>query len=91
MRGVALYPDPKGLLFSPHDVKGVQMGYAINPAEGNPAIFLDGEWKEIIPEGVWLQMTSSWDELIKNISDNYIDYPEYCAYPEIASQIKLNK
>lgn len=82
MRGVLLRLDPKGILFAPHTLNGVSWGYSIDPDEDNPAIYMDDEWKEIIPEGVWYQMVENWTQVKNTVLNNPKEYADYLAYPE---------
>lgn len=88
LRGVGLRLDPQGILFRPFEEGGIQWGYTLKPEEGQPMIFMKGEWTEFIPEGVWLQMLDLWEFMLKSMKENIKDVEYYLQYPEIASKIQ---
>lgn len=83
LRGVGIRPDPQGILFRPHIIEGIQWGYTLKPEEGQPMIFMNGEWTEFIPKGVWLQMLDLWEEMKNSMQNNISDVQEYVSYPEL--------
>lgn len=84
LRGVGLRLDPEGLLFSPHIINELQWGYTLKPDEGQPMIFMNGEWTEFIPKGVWLDMLGLWKEMKQALQKNIKDVPPvYINYPEL--------
>jgi hypothetical protein len=87
LRGVGLRLDPQGILFRSYDEGGLRWGYTLKPEEGQPMIFMDGEWTEFVPQGVWLQMLELWNEMLAEMKNNINDVQEYLEYPEIANAI----
>lgn len=83
LRGVGLRLDPLGILFRPHDYDGKQWGFTLKPEEGQPMIYMNGEWTEFVPEGVWLQMKDLWEEMKSKMQENIDDVGEYLDYPEL--------
>ena len=83
LRGVGLRLDPQGILFKPFEENGLQWGFTLKPEEGQPMIFMQDEWKEFIPKGVWLQMLDLWEEIGKGIKESPDDFQTYLEYPEI--------
>lgn len=88
LRGIGLRLDPQGILFRPFQENGLQWGYTLKPEEGQPQIFMNGEWTDFVPEGVWIQMLSLWEEMGKSMKENIGDIQEYLNYPEIARLVK---
>lgn len=83
LRGVGLRLDPQGILFAPETSGGLTWGYTIVDKTAKPAIFMNDQWTEFVPEGVWLQMLESWDNLITIIKQEPGKYEYYLQYPEI--------
>jgi hypothetical protein len=83
LSGIGLRPDPQGILFRPFEEEGIQWGYTLKPEEGQPMIFMNDEWTEFVPKGVWLQMLDLWNEIGKSIKENLGDFEGYLQYPEI--------
>lgn len=46
-------------------------------------MYINGEWKQVIPEGVWNQMLFNWDDIAKTAKEVLLEYPEYLQYPEL--------
>jgi hypothetical protein len=46
-------------------------------------MYIGGEWKDVVPEGVWAQMLANWDDIGKFANDLFSDYPQYLEYPEV--------
>jgi hypothetical protein len=46
-------------------------------------MYIGGEWKNVVPEGVWLQMLDNWDAIKKTAKEVLEEYPEYLEYPEV--------
>ena len=87
LRGIGLRPDPQEILIAPHDADGVMMGYTIIDKAQVPAMYIEGEWKDVVPEGVWVQMLNNWDSIGKTAKEVFQEYPEYLEYPEIVELI----
>lgn len=83
LRGIGLRPDPQGVLIAPHEVDGKQYGYTIIDKDRIPTMYIKGEWKDVVPEGVWYQMLANWEDISKFAEELFIGYPEYLQYPEI--------
>ena len=84
LRGVGLRLDPDSILFASETHSGLTWGYTIVDKTAKPTIFMEGEWKEFVPEGVWLQMIDIWDNLISEIKKDPEKYSHYLSYPEIS-------
>lgn len=61
MRGFRIVRDPDGILFSPFDYMGTQMGYVLTYGEGVPAVHDGNDWVVIVDD----KTASSWDEDIQ--------------------------
>jgi len=83
LRGIALRPDPQGILFKPHTDGGVQWGYTLKPLEGKPQMYMNDTWTDFVPEGVWLQMLDLWAAIGREMKVNINDVQEYLEYPEV--------
>lgn len=81
--GIGLRLDPQGILIAPHEEGGLQWGYTIIDRTKIPAMYINGEWKQVIPEGVWNQMLFNWDDIAKTAKEVLLEYPEYLQYPEL--------
>lgn len=90
LRGVGNRLDPELILFAPETVEGLAWGYTIIDKTVMPAIYMDGEWTEFIPKGVWIQMIEAWDEVIEKVKSNPEKYKQYLNYPEIKEAIEYN-
>ena len=91
LRGVGNRLDPEGILFGSNTYDGgLTWGYTIIDKTAKPSIFMDDQWTEFVPEGVWLQMIDLWDDVIKTIKDNPDKYEYYLQYPEIKERIEQN-
>lgn len=90
LRGVGNRLDPESILFAPETVNGLTWGYTIVDETAKPAIFMDGEWRDFVPEGVWLQMVEAWGKLIETIKDNPEKYSHYLQYPEISTKVNVS-
>ncbi len=88
LRGIGLRLDPQGILFKPHTEGGLQWGYTLKPEEGKPQIYMNGEWTDFVPEGVWIQMLELWQEMGNGMKENIGDIQEYLQYPEIEKLVK---
>lgn len=87
LRGIGLRLDPQGILFRSYEEGGLKWGYTLKPEEGKPQIFMNDEWTDFVPEGVWLQMLDLWKEMGKSMKENIADIQEYLEYPEIKQLI----
>jgi hypothetical protein len=83
LRGIGLRLDPQEILIAPHEEGGLSWGYTIIDRSKVPTMYIGGEWKEVVPEGVWYQMLANWDDIAKVANDIFSDYPEYLEYPEV--------
>jgi hypothetical protein len=85
LRGIGLRLDPKGILIAPHTIpgSGLQWGYTIIDRDRIPTMYINGEWQNVVPEGVWYQMLANWDDIAKFANDLFSDYPTYLEYPEV--------
>jgi hypothetical protein len=83
LRGIGLRLDPQGILFRPFEENGLQWGYTLKPEEGQPALFMNDEWTEFVPEGVWLQMLDLWAQIGRDMKANIDDVQDYLEYPEV--------
>jgi hypothetical protein len=83
LRGIGLRPDPQEILIAPYEQDGKTWGYTIINKDEIPAMFMDGEWREVIPEGVWIQMKENWNGIKSSAKEVFEEYPEYLEYPEI--------
>jgi hypothetical protein len=83
LKGIGLRPDPQGVLIAPHEEGGLQWGYTIIDRDNIPTMYIKGEWKNVVPEGVWYQMLANWDDIAKFANDLFSDYPQYLQYSEI--------
>ena len=87
LRGVGLRLDPDSILFAPETTGGLTWGYTIVDKTAKPAMYMDGEWREFVPEGVWLQMLDAWENLIKIIKQDPAKYEYYLEFPEIKESL----
>ena len=83
LRGIGLRLDPQEILIAPHVEGGLKCGYTIIDKNSIPSMFIDGEWRDVVPEGVWVQMLANWDSIAKTANDVFSEYPEYLEYPEV--------
>jgi hypothetical protein len=83
LRGIGLRLDPQEILIAPHEEGGLKWGYTIIDKNSIPSMFIDGEWRDVVPEGVWVQMLANWDSIAKTANDVFSEYPEYLEYPEV--------
>jgi hypothetical protein len=88
LRGIGLRLDPQGILIAPHEEGGLQWGYTIIDKTQIPAMYMNGEWKQVVPEGVWMQMLANWDDITKDAKEILADNPEYLKYPELKALYK---
>lgn len=88
LRGIGNRLDPDSILFAPESINGLIWGYTIVDRTSKPAIYMNDEWTDFVPEGVWLQMIDAWDNLIKTIKASPEKYEYYLNYPEIRNQIE---
>jgi hypothetical protein len=87
LRGIGLRLDPQEILIAPHEQGGLKWGYTIIDRTKIPTMYIKGEWQNVVPEGVWIQMLSNWDDIAKTAKDVFAKHPEYLDYPEIKSLI----
>lgn len=87
LRGVGLRLDPESILFAPEETGGLVWGYTIVDRTAKPAMFMNDEWTQFVPEGVWLQMLDAWDNLINTIKKNPEKFEYYLRYPEIKEAV----
>ena len=85
LRGIGLRLDPQGILIAPHEYPdtGLTWGYTIIDRDRIPTMYINGEWRDVVPEGVWNQMLANWDDIGKFANDLFSDYPTYLDYPEV--------
>lgn len=83
LRGIGLRLDPQEILIAPHEEGGLKWGYTIIDRTNIPTMYIKGEWQNVVPEGVWVQMLANWDDIAKTANDVFSDYPEYLEYPEV--------
>jgi hypothetical protein len=50
-------------------------------------MYINGEWRDVVPAGVWSQMLANWDDIAKFANDLFSDYPTYLDYPEVRKLI----
>lgn len=87
LKGIGLRLDPQGILIAPHEEGGLQWGYTIIDKTHIPTMYIGGEWKNVVPEGVWLQMLDNWDNITKDAKEVLKEYPNYLDYPELKALI----
>jgi hypothetical protein len=83
LRGIGLRLDPQEILIAPHEEGGLLWGYTIIDRTKIPTMYIKGEWQNVVPEGVWVQMLANWDDIAKTANDVFSDYPQYLEYPEV--------
>jgi hypothetical protein len=83
LKGIGLRLDPQEILIAPHEEGGLSWGYTIIDKTQIPTMYIGGEWKNVVPEGVWLQMLDNWDAIKKTAREVLAEYPEYLKYPEL--------
>jgi hypothetical protein len=83
LKGIGLRLDPQEILIAPHEEGGLKWGYTITDKAHIPTMYIGGEWKDVVPEGVWLQMLDNWDAIKKTAKEVLAEYPEYLEYPEV--------
>ncbi len=90
LKGIGIRLDPQEILIGPYSEpdSGLTWGYTIIDKTQIPTMYIEGEWKPVVPEGVWLQMLDNWDDLAKNAAQVFEEYPEYLDYPEVKALIK---
>jgi hypothetical protein len=87
LRGIGLRLDPQEILIAPSAEGGLTWGYTIIDKTNIPTMYMDGEWRDVVPKGVWLQMLDNWDDVIKTIKNNQDEFSHYLGYPEIKDAI----
>ena len=87
LRGIGLRLDPQEILIAPHEEGGLKWGYTIIDKTQIPTMFIRGDWKPVVPEGVWVQMLANWEDISKFADSLFNDYPEYIEYPEIKNLV----
>jgi hypothetical protein len=85
--GIGLRLDPQEILIAPHEEGGLKWGYTIIDKTQIPTMYIGGEWKNVVPEGVWLQMLDNWANIAKNAKQVLEEHPEYLEYPELKALI----
>jgi hypothetical protein len=88
LRGIGVRLDPQEILIAPYQKDGLMWGYTIIDKTTIPTMYIMGEWKEVVPEGVWLQMLENWNNIPKTAKNIVKDHPEYLDYPEIKELFK---
>lgn len=83
LRGIGLRLDPQEILIAPHEEGGLKWGYTIIDRTKIPTMYIGEEWKDVVPEGVWVQMLANWDDIAKTANEVFTEYPEYLEYPEV--------
>jgi hypothetical protein len=83
LKGIGLRLDPQEILIAPHEEGGLKWGYTIIDRTKIPTMYMGGEWKEVVPEGVWVQMLANWDDIAKTAKEVLQEYPSYLEYPEL--------
>jgi hypothetical protein len=83
LHGIGLRLDPQGILIAPHEEGGLQWGYTIIDRDKVPTMYIDGNWVDVVPVGVWSQMLSNWDDISSFANDLFSDHPGYLEYPEV--------
>lgn len=83
LRGIGLRLDPQEILIAPYRQDGLSWGYTIIDKTQIPTMYIDGEWKPVVPQGVWLQMLDNWESIKKTAKEVFTEYPQYLEYPEI--------
>jgi hypothetical protein len=83
LKGIGLRLDPAGILIAPSETNGLIWGYTIIDKTQIPTMFMNDEWSEVVPKGVWLQMLENW-EALKGIDQSVFERnPVYKQYPEL--------
>lgn len=85
LRGIGLRLDPQEILIAPYEEpsSGLKWGYTIIDKTQIPSMYMNGEWRDVVPEGVWVQMLENWDNIAKTAKQVLKEYPEYLQYPEL--------
>lgn len=83
LRGIGLRLDPQEILIAPFEQGGLKWGYTIIDKTQIPSMYIGGEWKNVVPEGVWLQMLENWAGISKTAKQVLEEYPDYLQYPEL--------
>ena len=83
LRGIGLRLDPQEILIAPHTKGGLSWGYTIIDKSQTPSMFIAGEWREVVPEGVWSQMIVNWEDIAKSARTILEENPSYLEYPEL--------
>jgi hypothetical protein len=83
LRGIGLRLDPAGILIAPNEEGGLIWSYTIIDKTQIPTMYIEDEWKPVVPEGVWLQMLDNWEELKKIDRSVFDRNPIYLTYPEL--------
>jgi hypothetical protein len=85
LRGVRLWGDPDGILESPFEEYGQQMGYVFVYGEEAPSVFDGTKWVSIVAEGKTIQPT--------DISNQYYKILEHAkvnpVYQDISKHIAM--
>ena len=87
LKGIGLRLDPQEILIAPSNEGGLSWGYTIIDKTHIPTMYMGGEWKNVVPEGVWLQMLDNWDDVINTIKNDQDGFSHYLGYPEIKDAI----
>jgi hypothetical protein len=83
LRGIGIRLDPQEILIAPHSKGGLSWGYTIIDKSQIPSMFIAGEWRDVVPEGVWNQMLDNWEDIAKTSKDVIDNNPSYLEYPEV--------
>lgn len=87
LRGIGIRLDPQEILIAPYEEGGLKWGYTIIDKTQIPTMYINSDWAEVVPEGVWIQMLENWDSIAKTAKEVLEEYPEYLEYPEVKALI----
>lgn len=87
LKGIGLRLDPQEILIAPHTEGGLTWGYTIIDSTKIPTMYIKGEWQQVVPEGVWVQMLANWEDIAKTAKEVLAEYPSYLDYPEVKALI----
>ena len=83
LRGIGIRLDPQEILIAPHTQGGLTWGYTIIDRDKVPTMYINGEWRDVVPVGVWSQMLENWDDIAKFANDLFSEHTIYLDYPEV--------
>lgn len=89
MRGFRIVRDPDGILFSPFDYLGTQMGYVLTYGEGIPAIHNGQDWVPVITEEAISTFEESLQSLIIEQGTKIAGAIKNPIYAELATQMGM--